>query len=137
MNLRLECDAGRHILARTHTISRRRHRLVVICLAMLVIAGVTTAIASTLTYTAANCTGFTLGGVPPNQTLNCVGGVGEGNTASLTLVDKNCTSFSLNGVAPNQVLVCNNVAGSAPTLVSVASRKVHGAAGTFNLPLSP
>jgi hypothetical protein len=115
----------------------RCHRLVAICYAILVIAGTSTVDASLLTITDANCTGFTLGGVAPNQTLVCVGaGVGGGTATSLALVDKNCSSFTLGGVAPNQVLGCNRSASSAPTLLSAASRKVHGTAGTFDLPLS-
>ena len=115
--------------------SYTRHRLLANCLALLVIAGASTANASILTVIDPNCTGFTLGGVAPNQTLNCVGGIGGvSNPMSLTLDDKNCNSFSLGGVAPNQVLVCS--VSSMPTLVSAVSRKVHGAAGTFDLPLS-
>jgi len=114
----------------------RLHQCSAIACAILAISGATTSHAAVLTYTAANCTSFTLGGVAPNQTLDCVGGIGGGSPASLTLVDKNCGSFTLNGVAPNQVLVCNFVASSAPTLLSAVSRKAHGAAGTFDLPLS-
>ena len=115
--------------------SNRRHQLLANCLGILVIAGTTTANASILTVVDANCTGFTLGGVAPNQTLACVGGVGGvDNPMSLTLDDKYCDGFSLGGVAPNQILVCS--ASSAPTLLSAVSRKVHGAAGTFDLPLS-
>jgi hypothetical protein len=116
--------------------SRRRHRLLAIAWAILAVSGATSANASVLTYTAANCTGFTLGGVAPNQTLDCVGGVVGGTPASLALVDKNCSSFTLTGAAPDQVLVCNVVPGLAPNLVNAVSRKAHGAAGTFDLPLS-
>jgi len=118
--------------------SNRRHQLLANCLGILVIAGTTTANASILTVVDANCTGFTLGGVAPNQTLACVGGVGGvDNPMSLTLDDKYCDGFSLGGVAPNQILVCNNSAAAAPALLSAVSRKVHGAAATFDLPLSP
>jgi hypothetical protein len=117
--------------------SSRRHRLIAICYAILVIAGTARVDASLLTIVSASCTGFTLGGVAPNQTLDCVGGGGGGGSpTSLMLVDTNCSSFTLDGVAPNQVLGCNRSASSAPTLLSAASRKVHGAAGTFDLPLS-
>jgi len=116
--------------------NKRCHRLAAICYAILVIAGATTANASILVVSAATCTSFTLGGVEPNQTLDCVGAVGGGNPMSLTLVDKNCSSFTLTGVAPNQVLVCRNSLSAPPSLLSVASRKVQGAAGTFDLPLS-
>jgi hypothetical protein len=116
--------------------NNRRHRLVAICFAILVIAGATTAKASLLTVTSANCTSFALGGVAPNQTLDCVGGVGGGNPTSLALVDKNCDSYTLGGVAPNQILVCTNSTAGAPTLLFAVSRKVQGPAGTFDLPLS-
>ena len=110
--------------------------IVALCHALLVIAAATTANASILTYTNANCTSFTVGGVAPNQTLYCVGvGVG-GNPTPLTLLNMNCSSYTLGGVAPNQTLTCNVSAGTAPNLLSVASRKAHGAAGTFDLPLS-
>lgn len=115
----------------------RHRRLLAIVLAILAVSGAAAANASTLIYTAVNCTSFTLGGVAPNQTLDCVGGgVGGGNPMSLMVVDTNCSSFTLDGVAPNQVLGCNRSTTSAPTLLSAASRKVHGAAGTFDLPLS-
>jgi hypothetical protein len=126
-----------HDIAGGHTMSCRRHLLVAICYAILVIAGTGTSDASLLTIIDASCTGFTLGGTAPNQTLDCVGGgVGGGNPTSLALVDTNCSSFTLDGVAPNQVLGCNRSASSAPTLLSAVSRKVHGAAGTFDLALS-
>ena len=115
--------------------SKHCHRLVAIFLAILVIAGTGTSNASLLTVIDANCTGFALGGVAPNQTLDCVGGVGGvGNPKSLALDDKYCDGYSLTGAAPNQVLVCS--VSATPTLVSAVSRKVHGAAGTFDLPLS-
>jgi hypothetical protein len=116
--------------------SRHRYRLLAIFWAILAVSAATAPNASVLTYTAANCTGFTLGGVAPNQTLDCVGGVGGGTPASLALVDKNCSSFTLTGVAPDQVLVCNFVPGLPPNLVNAVSRKTQGAAGTFDLPLS-
>jgi hypothetical protein len=101
------------------------------------IAGTGSSEASLLTIIGASCTSFTLSGVAPNQTLDCVGdGAGGGSPMSLSLVDSNCSSFTLDGVAPNQVLGCNRSASSAPILLSAASRKVHGAAGTFDLPLS-
>lgn len=115
--------------------SNFHHPLVAICLAILVVAGATTANASLLTVIDANCTGFALGGVAPAQTLDCVGGVGSvASPKSLAIDDKFCNSFSLTGVAPNQTLVCS--VSSTPALVSAVSRKVHGAAGTFDLPLS-
>lgn len=117
--------------------SRRRHRLLAIAWAILAVSGATAANASTLIFTAASCTSFTLGGVAPDQTLTCVGGGGGGSPTSLKLEDKNCSSFTLTGVAPDQVLVCNFVGGLAPNLVNAVSRKAHGAAGTFDLPLSP
>ena len=117
--------------------SKRRHRLVALSYAIMVVAGAATANASILTLTAASCTGFALSGVGPNQTLVCVGGDSGGTGMSLQLDDKFCGSFNLTGVAPNQTLVCNFVTPPAPGLVSVVSRKVHGTAGTFDLPLSP
>jgi hypothetical protein len=117
--------------------SSRRYRFVALCHAILVLAGTASVDASLLTIVDANCTGFTLNGVAPNQTLDCVGGgVGGGTSTSLTVVDQYCSSFTLDGVAPNQVLGCNRSASTAPTLLSAASRKVHGAAGTFDLQLS-
>jgi hypothetical protein len=110
------------------------HRHLVICLAILVIAGAATANASTLTFSDANCTGFALNGVAPDQTLDCLGGVGGGPSVSIKLVDKFCIGYSLVGVAPNQILVCTGSA-TAPTLQSVVSRKVHGASGKFDLPV--
>jgi len=110
--------------------------IVALCHALLIIAAATTANASTLIITDANCTSFALGGVAPNQTLNCVGtGVG-GNPTPLPLGELYCSSFTLGGAAPNQILTCNGIGAPAPTLLSVVSRKVHGAAGTFDLPLS-
>jgi len=114
----------------------RLHQCSALACAILAISGATTSHAAVLTYTAANCTSFTLGGVAPDQTLDCVGGAGGSNPASLKLVDKNCSSFTLNGVAPNQILVCNVVASSAPTLLFAVSRKTHGTAGTYDLPLA-
>jgi hypothetical protein len=117
--------------------SRRHHRFIAICYAILAVAGSGSVDASLLTVVAASCTSFTLSGVAPNQTLDCVGGgVGGGSPMSLTLVDANCSSFTLDGVAPDQVLGCNRSASSAPILLAAASRRVHGAAGTFDLPLS-
>jgi hypothetical protein len=104
--------------------SRRCLRLPAVVCAILVVADATPAGASTLTYTAVNCTSFTLGGV------------GGGTPASLKLVDEYCSSFSLTGVAPDQVLVCNGIPGAKPALVNAVSRKVHNTAGTFDLPLS-
>ena len=95
----------------------------------------TTANASVLTVVDPNCTGFTLGGVAPNQTLDCVGGAVGGVTTpkSLTIDDQFCFGYALNGVAPNQTLVCTT---SSPKLVSTQSRKVHGTAGTMAMPIS-
>jgi hypothetical protein len=125
-----------HDIAGAPTMSNRRHRFITNFLAILVIAGAAAANASIVTVIDPNCTGFTLGGVAPNQTLACVGAGGVvNNPMSITVADKYCDSFSLAGVAPNQILVCNSSV-TAPTLVSAVSRKVHGAAGTFDLPLS-
>jgi hypothetical protein len=121
--------AGAHFMSNPHI------RLRVIFLALLAVAGATSANASILTVIDPNCTGFALGGVVPNQTLDCVGGVGSiANPKSVIIDDKFCNSFILGGAAPNQILVCS--VSSTPALVSAVSRKVHGAAGTFDLPLS-
>ena len=113
----------------------RRPRLFAFFLALLVVAGTSASNASILTVIDPNCTGFSLGGVAPNQTLDCVGG-GTGVPSPLTLIldAKHCDNFTLGGIAPNQTLVCS--VSAAPVLVSAVSRKVHGAAGTFDLPLS-
>ena len=66
-----------------------------------------------------------------------VAGATTANASILTLTAASCTGFALSGVGPNQTLVCNFVTPPAPGLVSVVSRKVHGTAGTFDLPLSP
>ena len=116
--------------------SSDHHRLVVICLAILVIAGATTSSASVLTVIDPNCTGFALGGVAPNQTLDCVGGGAGGVTSpkSVIIDDKFCFAYSLSGTAPNQTLVC---AVASPKLVSTSSRKVHSSSGMQALPLAP
>ena len=112
-----------------------RHSLLTLCLAMLAAVGATSGGASTLTVIDPNCTGFALGGSPPSQTLDCVGGSGSiANPKSLSIDDKFCNVFAISGVAPNQTLTCS--ASSYPVLASAASSKAHGAAGTFNLNLS-
>lgn len=112
------------------------HQCLAIACAILAFSGAAACHASLITYTNANCTSFVLGGVAPNQTLNCVGGGVGGNPASVALNDMNCSSYTLTGAAPNQVLICNVAASSGPSLLFAVSRKTQGAAGTFNLPLS-
>jgi hypothetical protein len=109
---------------------------IAVYLAILAIAGATTSNASTLTVIDPNCTGFTLGGVAPNQTLACVGGPAGSVTTpkSVTIDDKFCFAYSLSGTAPNQTLVC---AVASPKLVATSSRKIHSSSGLQALPLSP
>jgi hypothetical protein len=87
-----------------------RFGFVAVCHAILVIAGASMAGASVLTVVVTT-------------------------PLSVTVDDKFCDSFSLTGTAPDQTLVCNSSL-PAPVLVSAVSRKIHGAAGTFDLPLS-
>ncbi len=115
--------------------SNHKPEIFAISLAILSIAGAGSSNASLLTVINPNCTSYAVVGVAPNQTLDCVGGgTGVPGPKSLILDAKHCDNFTLGGVAPNQTLVCSTSA--APVLVSAVSRKVHGAAGTFDLPLS-